>query len=292
MASEDFYLHQHSFAGLGPPHSDFRTSRAVILPVPFERTTEWVTGTREGPRAIIEASQYLELYDLDLGRELHHIGIHTHAAVRPLMGSTSGMIDRVLQTARPLVCNGKLVAMLGGEHSVSLGTVRAYKETFPSLSVLQLDAHADLRDEYLGDRYGQACVMRRVSEICPIVQVGIRSLSLEEREFLGRNHMAPFYAASRLPQQEVLEKVLGMLGNDVYITIDADVFDPSIMPAVGTPEPGGMSWESVLSLLKAVAQRKNVVGFDMMEYCPREGPSYCAYLLAKLTYKLIGYTLG
>lgn len=292
MASEDLCLPQQSFAGLGAPHSNLRTARAVILPVPFERTTEWVSGTREGPRAIIEASQYLELYDLELGCELHKIGIHTHAPVRPVMGSTSTMIDRVLQAALPLVRDGKVVAMLGGEHSVSLGTVRGYKERFPSLSVLQLDAHADLRDEYLGDRYGQACVMRRVSEVCPVVQVGTRSLSLNEKVFLDRHHMVPVYAGSGLSDDEVQERVVAGLGNDVYITIDADVFDPSVMPAVGTPEPGGMAWQSVLSLLRAVAQHKNVVGFDVMEYCPREGPSHCAYLLAKLTYKLIGYALG
>lgn len=289
MATEDLYLPQQSFAGLGAPHSDLQTAAAVILPVPFERTTEWVSGTREGPRAIIEASQYLELYDLELDRELHEIGIHTQAPLRPVISSTREMVDRVLQATRPLVRNGKLVAMLGGEHSLSLGAVRAYKEEFSSLSVLQLDAHADLRDEYLGDRYGQACVMRRVCEVCPIVQVGTRSLSLEEKAFLDRNHMVPFYAASGLSQEELQERVLAALGQDMYITIDADVFDPSIMPAVGTPEPGGMTWQSVLSLLRAVAQHRNVVGFDVMEFCPREGPSHCAYLLAKLTYKLIGY---
>jgi agmatinase len=292
MATEDLYLPQQSFAGLGAPHSDLQTAAAIILPVPFERTTEWVSGTREGPRAIIEASQYLELYDLELDRELHEVGIHTLAPLRPVISSTRDMVDRVLQATRPLVCNGKLVAMLGGEHSLSLGAVRAYKEKFSSLSVLQLDAHADLRNEYLGDRYGQACVMRRVSEVCPIVQVGTRSLSLEEKAFLDRNHMVPFYAGLGLSQEKLQERVLAALGQDVYITIDADVFDPSIMPAVGTPEPGGMTWQSALSLLRAVAQHRNVVGFDVMEFCPREGPSHCAYLLAKLTYKLIGYALA
>jgi agmatinase len=182
--------------------------------------------------------------------------------------------------------------MLGGEHSLSLGAVRAFKETFPELSVLQLDAHADLRHEYLGTKYGQACVMRRIFEFCPIVQVGVRSLSLEEKQFLAQNKLTPFYTPDWQSRLLPVEQIVASLSKDVYVTIDVDVFDPSIMPAVGTPEPGGMQWQEVLNLLRAVASEKQVVGFDLMEFCPQEGPISCASLLAKLTYKLLGYAVS
>jgi agmatinase len=180
--------------------------------------------------------------------------------------------------------------MLGGEHSLSLGIVRAFKEEFPQLSVLQLDAHADLRQEYLGTKYGQASVMRRIFELCPIVQVGVRSLSWEEKEFLTQHKMRPFYMSDLESNAFQVEQILALLSENVYITIDVDVLDPSIMPAVGTPEPGGMQWQQLLSLLKTVAIHKRIVSFDLMEFCPPQGPDFCAFLLAKLAYKLIGYS--
>jgi agmatinase len=207
------------------------------------------------------------------------------------MSSPEDMIERVYQVTKGLIQKGKFVVMLGGEHSLSLGTVRAFKEAFPDLSVLQLDAHADLRDEYLGTKYGQACVMRRIFELCPIVQVGMRSLSREEKQFLTQNKMTPFYMPDLELNAASTTQIVSSLSKNVYVTIDADVLDPSIMPAVGTPEPGGMQWLEVLNLLKTVALHKHVVGFDLMEFCPQEGPISCAFLLAKLVYKLIGYAV-
>ena len=279
------------FAGLEPPYTNLQQAKAVILPVPYDGTSEWRSGSRHGPQAIIDASQYLELYDLELDREIHKVGISTLPQVEPLLSSPQDMIHRVYQVVRGLVHKEKFVVLLGGEHSLSLGAVRAFKEAFPKLSVLQLDAHADLRDEYLGTKYGQACVMRRIFELCPITQVGVRSLSWEEKQFLTQNNLKPFYISGQASNRTSVDKIVDSLGEDVYVTIDVDVLDPSIMPAVGTPEPDGMSWQQILDVIESVALHRHVVGFDLVEFCPSEGPGACAYLLAKLAYKIIGYTV-
>lgn len=287
--SEELFYPQRNFAGLSPPLSDLQTARVVILPVPYDSTTDWRCGARDGPMAIIDASQYLEFYDHELDREPCRVGIHTLPELRPSMRGPQETIQRVHQAASELVREGKFVVMLGGEHSVTLGTVRAFKEEFPHLSVLQLDAHADLRDEYEDSQYSHACVMRRVVECCPIVQVGIRSLSLEEHLFMEEQKMRAFFAEERPLDQHSLDEIVAALSADVYITVDLDVLDPSIMAAVGTPEPGGMGWHEVLRLLRHVAENRRVVGCDLVELCPDEGPSSCAFLAARLAYKLIGY---
>jgi agmatinase len=285
---EGTFLPREVFAGLGPPYSDLREAKTVILPVPYDSTSEWRSGSRHGPQAIIDASQYLELYDLELDREIYEVGISTLPQVEPLLSSPQDMIDRVYEVVAGLVQKQKFVVLLGGEHSLSLGAVRAFQEAFPRLSVLQLDAHADLRNEYLGTKYGQACVMRRIFEICPISQVGVRSLSREEKQFLARKRLKPFYMSDLASGTGSIDQILDSLGEDVYVTIDVDVLDPSIMPAVGTPEPDGMSWRQILDIVESVTLHKHVVGLDLMEFCPAEGPSSCAFLLAKLAYKLIG----
>jgi agmatinase len=284
---------QHrNFAGLEPPYSDPEHAAAVILPVPYDATSEWHSGSRHGPQAIIDASRYLELYDLDLDRDIYRVGIATLPEVEPVLTSPQDMIGRVYHLVKSLVRAGKLVAMLGGEHSLSLGAVRALKEHYGTLSVLQLDAHADLRDEYLGTRYGQACVMRRINEVCPICQVGVRSLSREEKQFLNEKRMRPFYMSDLAAKADTMERIIDCLTEeDVYITIDADVLDPSIMPAVGTPEPDGMTWRQAIDVIRSVCLHRRVVGFDVMEFCPAQGPDSCAFLLAKLIYRLIGYTV-
>lgn len=283
--NEELFYPPRNFAALPPQYSDFETSKVVILPIPYDSTSDWRSGSREGPMAIIDASQYLELYDQELDREIHLVGIHTLPELQPSMRGPEQTAQRVYNVASDLVRKGKFVVMLGGEHSLTLGMIRAFRERFPGLSVLQLDAHADLRDEYEDSRYSHACVMRRVLECCPIVQVGIRSLSLEEHRFLALNQMQPFFAEG-LPLDE--KAIVSALSPEVYVTIDLDVLDPSIMSAVGTPEPGGLGWHEVLPILRHVAQEKSIVGFDLVELCPREGPSSCAFLAAKLAYKLIG----
>jgi len=288
MKAEAFWP-QRNFAALSPPYSDLKSSRVVILPVPYDSTTEWRSGTRDGPRAIINASQYLELYDLELDREIHHIGIHTLPEIQPDLSSSEGTIQRVYSVARELLEKDKTPVMLGGEHSLTLGTVKACLENFEDLSVLQLDAHADLRDSYLGTKFSQATVMRRVNELCPVVPAGIRSLSLEEHRFIAESGIKPIYAREMISAGYPAERIIASLSNRVYITIDMDVLDPSIMPAVGTPEPGGIGWYQTLGLLREVAKARQIVGFDLMELCPDAGPHSCAFTAAKLAYKLIGY---
>lgn len=259
------------------------------MPVPYDSTTDWHSGTRYGPTAILEASQNMELYDLELDREIHRIGIHTLNFVQPAMGGPSYMVDRVRAAYREMLDRDKFVAMLGGEHSITLGAVQALLARYPSLTVLQLDAHADLRDSYLGTGFSHACIMRRLQEVCPIVQVGIRSFSQEERDFISREKLKPFYMHEMRPIQKYVKSILSGLGDKVYITVDLDVFDISQMAAVGTPEPGGMYWDEALTVLKAAAEAKKIVGFDLVELCPGQGHASCAFMAAKLAYKLIGY---
>lgn len=288
---EGLFSPPQNFAGLESPHADLQTARVVILPVPYDGTTEWQSGTREGPKAIIDASQYLELYDIELDRDIYDVGIHTLPEVQPVLSSPEKMINRVYRIARELTKQEKFLAMFGGEHSLSLGMVQALKEKFRDLCVLQLDAHADLRDEYLGTKYSHACVMRRIFELCQIVQVGIRSLSREEQQFLAKNNLHPFYISTPGSVSASTEQIIASLSDNVYVSIDLDVFDPSVMPAVGTPEPGGMQWYEVVNLLREVTLHKNVIGFDLVELCPGSGTAACAFLAAKLAYKLIGYAV-
>jgi agmatinase len=278
-----------NFAGLPPQYSDYKSSRVTVLPVPYDSTTEWHSGTRNGPGSIIEASYYLEWFDLELGRELYSMGISTLPGIEPVLDSPEAMAGRVYSAAEALLDEGKFIVMLGGEHSISYGSIRACSQKFANFSVLQLDAHSDLRDQYLGTKYGHGCVIRRALEICPVTQVGIRSMSLEEHDFVKANKLTPFFmeqGRDRLCHSDIIDS----LSENVYVTIDLDVLDPSIMAAVGTPEPGGMGWSEILSLLRAVAEKRKIVGFDLVELCPGQGPSSCSFTAAKLAYKLIGYS--
>jgi agmatinase len=286
---QELFSPQGNFAAVSPPYSDWEQARVVVLPVSYDSTMEWRSGARDGPKAIIDASQYLELYDIELDWEICEIGIHTLPEVPPEMAGPEHMVQRVHEVARGLLSEDKMVVMLGGEHSLTLGMVRAYREKYEALSVLQFDAHADLRDSYLGTSFGHATVMRRVSELCPILPVGVRSLSHGESRFINEAGLTPFYARDLISGKVTAQQIVDSLSKEVYITIDLDVLDPSIMPAVGTPEPGGIGWYELLGLLSEVARAKQIVGFDLVELCPKEGPSSCAFLAAKLAYKLIGY---
>ncbi len=287
--SQELFSPPRNFAAISSPYSDRKNSRVVVLPVPYDSTTDWRSGARDGPQAIIDASRYLELYDLELDREIYQIGIHTLPEIQPEMASPEHMIQRVYRVAKELLDEDKTLLMLGGEHSLTLGMVKAHRERCETLSVLQLDAHADLRDSYLGTKFSHATVMRRVHELCPIVPVGIRSLSQEEQKFIAETGIEPFYAKDFISAGDSIARIIASLSSEVYITIDLDVLDPSIMSAVGTPEPGGIGWYELLGLLYEVAKSRHIAGFDLVELCPGEGPLSCAFLAAKLAYKLIGY---
>lgn len=275
----------HNFLGLPGEYSGYEGSRVVILPVPFERTTTYRKGTRQGPEAIISASQNLELYDEELQSETYKVGIHTFDPLEPLPRPRD-MVDRVEHSAEGLIGHEKFTVILGGEHTVSLGVAKALRSTYPSLSVLSLDAHADLRDTYSGTPYSHACVMRRISEIAPVVEVGVRSLSEEEALFAEEKNV-PIYSPLEIDTKR--EELLSKLTEEVYVTIDLDVLDPSIMPSVGTPEPGGLLWYETLALLREVAETKKVLGFDVVELCPIPDNPAPDFTAAKLIYRFLGY---
>ncbi|MDI6736778.1 MAG: agmatinase [bacterium] len=287
--NKEFFL-PSNFGSLPIENSEFETSKVIVIPVPYDSTTSFKAGTREGPQAIISASKNFELYDIELEKEIYkEVGIHTLGELEPVLSGPEAMIERVYEVGQELIRLGKFLVMLGGEHSLSSGIVRALKEKYPALSVLQLDAHADLRDEYLGSKYNHAAVMRRIYELCPITQVGIRSMSQEEAEFIKENNLKPFYARQIINQPAWIDEVLSNLGDEIYITIDLDVLDPSIMPAVGTPEPGGLGWYPLLELLAKVSTQKRIVGFDVVELAPSDAHCAASCLAATLVYKLIGY---
>lgn len=288
MTQESFFP-RITFAAIPEDYARFERARVVILPVPYESTGSGRAGCREAPRAIIDASEEMELYDFDLECEPYRVGIHTLAEMMPHTGDPQAMVERIEGVVGELLDGGKFVVTLGGEHTLTVGAVRAHKRRIANLSVLALDAHADLRQEYLGTPYNHACVLRRLlDDGCPTVQVGLRSATREEHE-LVRERKLPFFSVSAYRAlADGPREVVSGLSEDVYVTIDVDVFDPSQMAAVGTPEPGGLLWDEVVGLLAAVASERRIVGFDVTELAPRLGPFANAQLAARLVYRLIG----
>ncbi len=279
-----------SFLGLPSEHTDFDQARVVLLPVPYEATVSWMSGTRNGPRAILEASHYIELYDHELDSEPYEVGVHTlPELVLPDAGPEQALtVLRDVMNA--LVDTGKFVVMVGGEHSLSSPPILAHADRLGDrrLSVLQLDAHTDLRTEYGQTPYSHASVMYRVHEQVDIVPVGIRSLTGEERALL-RQQNVPVVFSHQLVGDEWIDRVVDSLGSDVYITFDVDYFDPALMPSTGTPEPGGGTWHPTLRLLERVFRERNVVGCDVVELAPIPGMVAPDFVAAKLIYKMIGF---
>ncbi len=280
-----------TFLILDPDEHTLDRSRCVVLPVPYEETTSYRKGTRRGPEAIIRASAEMEDYDLELGCEPCSVGIHTAPALQPAEGPEA-MAGRVREAVAGYAAQGKLVGMLGGEHSITSGAVAALAERHPGLSVLFFDAQADLRDDYQGWTHSHACAARRaLDHASSLTLVGVRSMTAEEAAFARENGVALFPRGAE-PIADV-DAIVDTLGEDVYVSFDLDAFDPSFMAAVGTPEPGGMGWWEALRILRAVSEHRRIVGFDVVELAPDEGPEACAYTAAKLVYKLFGYaTMG
>jgi agmatinase len=278
-----------TYGGLLPEDSAFEQVQVVILPIPYEQTTTYGTGTKEGPHALIAASRHMELYDEELDYEVYQVGIHTLRELEPVASGPKAMLDRITEVTGELLDHGKFVVGLGGEHTIAFGLVRAYAERFPGLSVLQFDAHADLRDTYQGTPYNHASVLRRISEIVPAVQVGIRSLSREEAAWVKAHEARLFYASEVVGSPGIATAITEALTDHVYITICLDGFDPSIVPAVGTPEPGGLGWYDVLRIVRRVAETRHIVGFDVVELFPIPGNVAPDFLAAKLVYKVLGY---
>ncbi|MBI4338747.1 MAG: agmatinase [Chloroflexi bacterium] len=286
FAKDDMTSLPFTFLGLDPVEHASGRAAVVVLPVPYGATASFKAGAQEGPEAIIAASRELEDYDPELACEPCSAGIHTAPALEPHLAGPREMVERVREAVRPIARAGKLLALLGGDHSVSIGASQAMAEARHGLSVLYLDAHADFRDQYQGTRWGHASAARRIAEVCPVTLAGVRSMALEEAQALKLAGVRVFPGPLA---QEPWDAVVEALSPTVYVSLDLDVLDPGIMPAVGTPEPGGMGWYQILTLLRRVAERRHIVGFDLVELAPREGPASCAYLAAKLAYKLMGY---
>lgn len=278
-----------NFLALPPEQAALDTAAAVIIPVPIDSTTSFRSGARYGPAAIIAASSALEDYDLELGIDIAELGIHTAAPLEPHVGDPQQMAERVRVAVAHYADLGKLTAVIGGDHSAAIGAAMAHRERHPGLSVLYIDAHADLRDAYQGTSWGHGSAARRIAEHCPVALVGVRTLALEERDYITAAGIPVTYWPPATP--DYIAGVIGALGNPVYISVDLDALDPAEMAAVGTPEPGGMRWLELLALLRAVAEQRRIVGFDICELAPDEGPAANAYAAAKLVYKMVGYAV-
>ena len=287
-----FFSHPHNFLSLPLQFSDFKKSQFVVLPVPYEQTTTFKTGTKNGPCAIISASKEVELFDEELEFEAYQVGICTLPEIEITALGPEKMNRKIYQAAKHLIQRNKFIVMLGGEHSITYGLVKAYQEKYRDLTVLQLDAHADLRESYQENKFSHACAMKRVWEICPVVGVGIRNLSGGEFRFTKQKKIRLFYAKYLQNYKTYYDEIINSLSQNVFLTFDLDYFDPSIMPAVGTPEPGGLFWYETLELLKKVIQKKNLVGFDVVELSPLAGNVAPDFLAARLIYKLISYQVA
>jgi agmatinase len=276
-----------NYGGIPEPYCNLDFAKIVVLPIPYDGTSTWGKGADRGPEALLEASANMELYDIETNSEVYLQGIYT---APPVVESSSPekMTEVAYEATKKYLSMDKFMVSIGGEHSVSIGPAWAHIEKFEDVSVLQIDAHTDLRPEYDGTRFNHACVMARIRERCPIVQVGIRSMDTVELPFVDNDRV--FYAKDIVGRShEWMEDVLGKLTRNVYLTVDLDGFDPSILPATGTPEPGGLSYYDVINLVKKVVAQKNLVGMDVVELAPISGNRASQFLATKLIYQILSH---
>jgi agmatinase len=275
-----------NFAGIEDQYAAFDQSAILLQAVPYDGTSTWGKGSDKGPEAFLEAAENMELYDIETGTEVYRKGI---SMLPPILENASpeSMCRAVYERAKELLNSGKFLTFFGGEHSISIGVMRAFYEKYPGISILQLDAHADLRPAYLGSSCNHACALSGASRNANLVQVGIRSMDISEMTFLNPDKC--FFAHDIYGQTAWMEKAIDLLGDEVYITLDLDVFDPSVMPATGTPEPGGMDFYTMLKFLKLVFRKKNILGFDIVELAPLAGNKAPEFMVAKLYYKMLSY---
>ncbi len=267
----------------------YKESKIIILPVPYDETSTWIKGADKGPEAILNASPNLEFYDIETESEAHLAGIHTIAPILE-KETPESMVNAVHDKISELLSDNKFPVLIGGNHSVSIGSIKAFSDKFKDLSVLQLDAHGDLRMEYEGSPFNHACAMARARECADVVQVGIRSMSLSELPYVQRDRI--FYSHELYYDKNLYSRAKEKLTENVYITIDLDVFDPSVMPSTGTPEPGGPDYFELMHFLRDVIMEKNVVGFDVVELCPSETNKAPDFMAAKIIYQLLSYRFG
>lgn len=284
------YQQPDNFLGLPAKYADYKSAKYAVLSVPYDSTVSFQVGTRYGPRAIITSSQQVELFDEEYEREFYDFGVATLDPLFPNMAGPEQMHADIFAAAKKVVRDNKTLITFGGEHSITAPLVKAVMSKHKKLSVLQIDAHADLRDEYEGTKFSHAAVMRRVLEMkVPVVPVGIRNYSLDEHRFMKQHGFKPISARETRNNIDWIMQAVDSLTENVYVTIDIDGFDPAYAPGTGTPEPGGMDWFQVSDLLKAAAMSRNIVAFDIVEVSPLPGSAQTEFLAAKLAYKLIAH---
>ena len=275
-----------TYAGIPEEFAKLEKAKVVLIPVPYDGTSTWQKGADKGPQAFLDASENMELYDIETDTEVYQQGVFLADAVTE-NSSPEAMVDAVHQATKRYIKKNKFVTIFGGEHSISIGTIRAFNEMYPNLTVLQLDAHADLRKEYEGSKCNHACAVYEASQTTNLIQVGIRSMDAIEKTVMDEEKT--YFAHEMVEDSTWMDSAIDQMTDNVFITIDLDVFDPSIMPSTGTPEPGGLLWYETLDFLRQIFEEKNVVGFDIVELCPNKDEKSSDFLAAKLYYKMLSY---
>ncbi len=275
-----------TYAGIPENYAKLETANVVLIPVPYDGTSTWQKGADKGPNAFLNASENMELYDIETDSEVYKQGVYLTEPIT-VNATPEAMADAVHQETKSYIKKNKFVTVFGGEHSISIGTIRAFNEMFPSLTVLHIDAHADLRKSYDGSSCNHACAVYEASQNTNLIQVGIRSMDIKEKSIMNLDKT--YFAHEMAMDDSWMYLAIDQMTDNVFITFDLDAFDPSIMPSTGTPEPGGLLWYETLDFLKKVFKEKNVVGFDIVELCPNEVDKSSDFLAAKLYYKMLSY---
>ena len=279
-------MNNRTYAGIPAAYSSLDNSKIVLIPVPYDGTSTWQKGADKGPEAFLKASENMELYDIETNSEVYKQGVYLAEAIEE-KSSPEAVVAEVYKTVKAYILRNKFVTVFGGEHSISIGTIEAFNECFDDLTVLHIDAHADLRASYQGSACNHACALYQASQSTNLIQVGIRSMDSAETTVMDPDKT--WFAHDMVNEEYWMDNVIDALGQDVFITLDLDAFDPSIMPSTGTPEPGGLLWYETLDFLRRVFEQRNVVGFDIVELCPREEDKSSDFLAAKLYYKMLTY---
>lgn len=279
-------MKKRNYAGIPDQYAKLENAKVVLIPVPYDGTSTWQKGADKGPEAFLDASENMELYDIETDSEVYKEGVYLADAVTE-DSSPEAMVEAVHATTKKFINKNKFVTLFGGEHSISIGTIRAFNECFNNLTVLHIDAHADLRKEYEGSSCNHACAVHEASQNTNLVQVGIRSMDISEKSSMNMDKV--FFAHDMAVNEYWMDEVIDQLTGNVFITFDLDAIDPSLLPSTGTPEPGGLFYYETLEFLKRVFTERNVVGFDIVELCPNENEKSSDFLAAKLYYKMLSY---
>ncbi|WP_185873273.1 agmatinase [Blattabacterium cuenoti] len=278
-----------NFSNISYKYSNLKNSNIVIIPVPYDYTQTWKKGAKYGPNAFFNASNYIELYDIETDYEVYKKGIFVTPYIKTNSNSSEEMVKKVYYITKKFLSKKKFITLIGGDHSISIGSIRAFGEKYSDISILHMDAHADLRPIYNGNPYNHACSMHEASKKHSLIQVGIRSMDIIEKNFIQKKNILYMHNIFNCNNDSWIDDIINKLSYNVFISIDIDVFDPSIAPATGTPEPGGLDWYTSLKLFKNVFNIKNVVGFDIVELLPHKNEFRTDFLAVKLFYKLLSY---